>query len=252
MGHNGSEAAKEAAEIVLADDNFATIAEAVREGRRVYDNLKKAILFILPTNGAEACVLVGAILLGTTLPITAVQILWVNMVTAVTLSLALAFEPGEANIMRRAPRAAHEAILSPFLLWRTIFVSLLFTSAIFGVFTFAQTQGTPIEEARGIAVNTLVVLEIFYLFSVRYLKGPSITWRGLFGTPAVLIAVGVVTALQVLFTYAPFMHAVFGVAPLNLMQGLQIVALGVVVLLVLELEKWAYGMIVSAARPDHV
>lgn len=249
MGHNGSEAAKEAAEMVLADDNFATIAEAVREGRRVYDNLKKAILFILPTNGAEAFVLIGAILLGTTLPITAVQILWVNMVTAVTLALALAFEPGEANIMQRAPRAAHEAILSPFLLWRTIFVSLLFTGAIFGEFTFAQMQGAPIEEARAIAVNTLVVLEIFYLFSVRYLKGPSITWQGLLGTPAVVIAVCVVIALQLLFTYAPFMQSLFGVQPLSLMQGLQIVALGVAVLLVLELEKWACGVIVKVTRP---
>lgn len=246
MGHNGSEAAKEAAEMVLADDNFATIAEAVREGRRVYDNLKKAILFILPTNGAEAFVLIGAILLGTSLPITAVQILWINMVTAVTLALALAFEPGEAAIMRRAPRAAQEAILSPFLLWRTIFVSLLFTSAIFGAYSFARSDGVSVSEARAIAVNTLVTLEIFYLFSVRYLKGPSITLRGLFGTPAVWIAVGVVVLLQMLFTYVPFMNRLFGVAPLSLTQGLQIFALGVVVLLILELEKWTYGMIVSA------
>ncbi len=248
MGRTGSEAAKEAAEMVLADDNFATIADAVWEGRRVYDNLKKAILFILPTNGAEACVLIGAILLGSTLPITAVQILWVNMVTAVTLALALAFEPAEANIMERPPRPANEAILSPFLLWRTVFVSLLFTGAIFGEFIFARAQGAPIEQARAIAVNTLVVLEIFYLFSVRYLKGPSITWRGLLGTPAVLIAVGVVIALQVLFTYLPFMQLLFGVQPLDLLQGLQIIVIGVAVLLVLELEKWGYRAVMDAVQ----
>ncbi|TQV68110.1 cation-transporting P-type ATPase [Denitrobaculum tricleocarpae] len=248
MGLNGSEAAKEAAEMVLADDNFATIADAVSEGRRVYDNLKKAILFILPTNGAEACVLIGAILLGSTLPITAVQILWVNMVTAVTLALALAFEPAEANIMERPPRPAKEAILSPFLLWRTVFVSLLFTGAIFSEFIFAQSQGASVEQARGIAVNTLVVLEIFYLFSVRYLKGPSITWRGVIGTPAVLIAVGVVIALQVLFTYLPFMQLLFGVRSLDLLQGLQIIAIGVAVLLVLELEKWGYRAVMNAVQ----
>ncbi|WP_282605541.1 cation-transporting P-type ATPase [Pelagibius sp. Alg239-R121] len=241
MGQKGSEAAKEAAEMVLADDNFATIAEAVRAGRTVYDNLKKAILFILPTNGAEAFVLIVAILLGTTLPITAVQILWVNMVTAVTLALTLAFEPSEPNVMARPPRAADEPILSPFLVWRTGFVSTLFMGAIFGMFTLAQARGASIEEARSIAVNTLVVLEIFYLFSVRYLKGTSITWRGLFGTPAVLIAVAVVIGLQLLFTYAPFMQILFKVDALGVTEGLGIVAVGIVALLILELEKWVYG-----------
>ena len=250
MGQKGSEAAKEAAEMVLADDNFATIAEAVRAGRTVYDNLKKAILFILPTNGAEAFVLIVAILLGTTLPITALQILWINMVTAVTLALTLAFEPSEPDVMTRAPRVADEPILSPFLIWRTGFVSVLFMGAIFGKFALAQAQGASIEEARSIAVNTLVVLEIFYLFSVRYLKGTSITWHGLFGTPAVLIAVALVVGLQLLFTYAPFMQVLFKVHPLSVVQGLEIIAIGVVALLVLEFEKWAYARIVSA-QPSH-
>lgn len=243
MGRNGSEAAKEAAEMVLADDNFATIAEAVRAGRTVYDNLKKAILFILPTNGGEALVLIAAILLGSTLPITAVQILWVNMVTAVTLALALAFEPAEPDVMRRPPRAADEAILSRFLIWRVCFVSTLFLGALFGMFALAQAQGASIEEARTVVVNTLVVLEIFYLFSVRYLKASSITWRGMLGTPAVLIAVATVTALQIMFTYAPFMLALFDTHPLSATQGVQIVAVGIAVLLVLEFEKWVQSVI---------
>ncbi|MBT8080753.1 MAG: cation-transporting P-type ATPase [Gammaproteobacteria bacterium] len=237
MGCNGSEAAKEASEMVLADDNFATIAEAVRAGRTVYDNLKKAILFILPTNGGEALVLIAAILLGAELPITAVQILWVNMVTAVTLALALAFEPTEPDVMRRPPRAPGEPILSRFLIWRTIFVSTLFLGILFAKFQFALSQGASVEEARTIVVNTLVVLEIFYLFSVRYLKATSITWRGILGTPAVLAAVGSVTALQFLFTYAPFMAAFFDTRPLSMVQGAQIVAAGVAVLLILEIEK---------------
>ncbi|WP_299618603.1 cation-transporting P-type ATPase [Pelagibius sp.] len=241
MGRKGSEAAKEAAEMVLADDNFATIAQAVRAGRTVYDNLKKAILFILPTNGGEAFVLIAAILLGTTLPITAVQILWVNMVTAVTLALALAFEPAEPDIMRRPPRRPGEPILSGFLIWRVAFVSTLFLAVLFAMFALAQAQGADIAEARTVVVNTLVVLEIFYLFSVRYLKASSLSWRGLMGTPAVLIAVAAVTGLQILFTYLPFLAAVFDARPLSPVQGLQIVAAGILVLLVLEIEKWIRG-----------
>lgn len=252
MGLNGSEAAKEAAEMVLADDNFASIAEAVRAGRTVYDNLKKAILFILPTNGGEALVLIAAILFASTLPITALQILWVNMVTAVTLALALAFEPAEPDVMGRPPRAPGEAILSGFLIWRIVFVSTLFLAALFGMFALARSQGAGIEEARTIVVNTLVVLEIFYLFSVRYLKASSITWRGMLGTPAVLIAVAIVVALQIMFTYAPFMEAFFDTRPLSLSQGAQIVGVGVATLLVLEFEKWVQSVIArrrNANRP---
>jgi magnesium-transporting ATPase (P-type) len=206
MGSRGTEAAKEAAEMVLADDNFASIVDAVQEGRTVYDNLKKSILFILPTNGGEALTLVAAILLGSVLPITPVQILWVNMVTAITLSVALAFEPAEPDIMRRPPRRTEDPILSRFLMWRVAFVSLIFLAGIFGIFHWAQTVGSSVEAARTLAVNALVVLQIFYLFNVRYLGMPSLTWRGVVGTRAVLIAVGVVAALQLLFTYAPFMH----------------------------------------------
>ena len=248
MGRNGSEVSKEAAEIVLADDNFATIAEAVRAGRTVYENLKKAILFILPTNGGEALVLIAAILLGATLPITPVQILWVNMATAVTLALALAFEPAEPDIMRRPPRAAGEKILSGLLIWRVVFVSSLFLGALFGKFALAQAQGSSIEEARTIVVNTLVVLEIFYLFSVRYLKASSLTWRGMLGTPAVLIAVCGAALLQIMFTYTPFMRSLFDTRALSLVQGLQIIAVGIAVLLILEIEKWVQSMI---ARRRH-
>ena len=237
MGGKGTEAAKEASEIVLADDNFATIAAAVKAGRTVYDNLKKAIIFLLPVNGGESLSLVAAILLGLTLPITPVQILWVNMVSSVLLAMTLAFEPSEKGVMSRAPRPADEPILSSFVLWRVSFVSVLFMLGIFGKFTLAQWQGASVEEARTIAVNTLVVMEIFYLFSVRYLNEPSLTWHGLLGTRPVLIAITAVTSLQFLFTYAPFMEAFFGTRSLSLLQGLQIVAVGIAVLIILELEK---------------
>jgi len=206
MGRKGTEAAKEAAAMVLADDNFASIAAAVREGRTVYDNLKKAIVFLLPVNGGESLSVVAAILAGVTMPITPLQILWVNMVSSIGLALALAFEPTEPDIMKRPPRATGEPILSGFLVWRVALVSVLFLAGIFGMFEWALWRGRAIEEARTVAVNTLVILEIFYLFSVRYLRTPALTWRGVLGTRAVLLALASIIVLQLLFTYAPFMN----------------------------------------------
>ena len=237
MGRTGTEAAKEAAEIVLADDNFATITAAIQAGRTVYDNLQKAIVFLLPVNGGEALALIAALLLGLTLPITPVQILWVNMVSSVVLAMALAFEGPEPGIMRRPPRPASEAILSRFVMWRVAFVSILFCAGIFGMFNWAQRQGASIEEARTIAVNTLVVMEIFYLFSVRFLNTTSLSLEALLGTRPMLIAIAVVTTLQFLFTYAPFMEAFFDTRPLSLAQGLTVIAVGPALLVILEIEK---------------
>ncbi|MEQ9042188.1 MAG: HAD-IC family P-type ATPase, partial [Alphaproteobacteria bacterium] len=249
MGRTGTEAAKEAAEIVLADDNFATITAAVRAGRTVYDNLKKAIIFLLPVNGGEALALILALLLGVTLPITPVQILWVNMVSSVVLAMALAFEGAEPDIMRRPPRRTDEPILSRFVLWRVGFVSVLFCAGVFGTFTLAQRQGASLEEARTIAVNTLVVMEIFYLFSVRFLNTTSLSLRAVLGTRPVLIAIAVVTALQFGFTYLPFMEAFFGTRPLSFMQGLMVVAVGPMLLLILEIEKRTLSHAGTAAGP---
>ncbi len=237
MGGNGTEAAKEASEMVLADDNFASIAAAVKEGRTVYDNLKKAIVFLLPVNGGESFAIIAAILLGFTLPITPLQILWVNMVSSVGLALALAFEPAETDVMRRPPRPAGAPMLSGFLIWRIAFVSALFVIGIFGIFAWTRTHGATLEEARTYAVNTLVVMEVFYLFSVRYLRSQSLTVRGVKGTRAVLIAVGVVTVLQLIFTYAPFMEALFETRPVDFVHGVEIIAIGVALFFVLEIEK---------------
>ncbi|HBE92931.1 MAG TPA: carbonate dehydratase, partial [Gammaproteobacteria bacterium] len=187
MGHNGTEAAKEAAEMVLADDNFASIAHAVEEGRTVYDNLKKAILFILPTNGGEALIILAAILFGFhQLPLTPVQILWVNMVTAVTLALSLAFEPPESNVMRRPPRNAHEPMLTPHLIWRVAFVSVILMGGTFGLYLWEMERGVSIEHARTVAVNTLVMFEIFYLFNSRYITASIFNRAGLTGNRYVL------------------------------------------------------------------
>ena len=237
MGRKGTEAAKEAAEVVLADDNFASIIAAVREGRTVYDNIKKVIEWTLPTNGGESSAIIAAIAFGITLPVTPIQILWINMVTAVTLGLTLAFEPTELGAMRRPPRSPREPLLSRRLLWRIGFVSLLFVTGAFGVFFYAVESGLSVELARTMVVNTIVVMEIFYLFSVRYIHGPSITWQGIFGTPAVLTGVALVVAAQFAFTYLPFMQAVFDTAPIAPLNGLLIIGVGIALLFLVELEK---------------
>ena len=174
------------------------------------------------------------------MPITPLQVLWVNMVTAVTLSIALAFEPAEPGVMRRPPRPVAAPLLSRFLVWRISLVSLLFGAAVFAFFLWARARGAGLEEARTIAVNVLVVGEIFYLFSTRFLRGWSLTWRGVLGTPAVIICVGVVVVLQMLFTYAPPFQVLFESRPVSLPDGVAIVGSGVALLLIMEADKAAY------------
>jgi len=237
MGEKGTEVAKEAADMLLADDNFASIVAAVREGRIVYDNLVKVIAWTLPTSFGETLIIVAAILLGWTLPVTPVQILWINTVTVGALGLVLAFEPAEADVMRRAPRVAGEPLLSGFLIWRIVLVSILFAIIAFTIFGWVEQAGRSHEEARTIVVNTIVVMEVFYLFSVRYLRMTSLTLEGLFGTRAVLLGVGSIIVLQLAFTYTPVMRALFDTRPLTLMDGLLVVGAGVLLFIVLEIEK---------------
>jgi len=239
MGQNGTEAAKEAAEMVLADDNFASIAHAVEEGRTVYDNLKKAILFILPTNGGEALIILAAILFGFhQLPLTPVQILWVNMITAVTLALSLAFEPPEQNVMQRPPRDAHEPILTHYLIWRIAFVSVILMGGTFGLYLWEMEQGAGIEHARTVAVNTLVMFEIFYLFNSRYITASVLNREGLTGNRYVLIAIGLLIFFQLGFTYLAPMQSLFGTAAIDLNIWLRILFVSSSVLFLVELEKY--------------
>jgi len=235
MGIKGTEATKEAADIVLADDNFSTIERAVEEGRTIYDNLRKAILFILPTNGAEAFVILAAVVFGFVLPITPVQILWVNMVTAVTLALAL--EPAEPGVMKRPPRDPSASILGSNFLWRIAFVSLLVGGSTIGVFLFEKRIGMPVGLARTLAVNTLVFGQIFYLFNSRYLEESSISAGRLFANRAAWLTVGILLMLQLVFVYAPFMNTWFGSAPLPARHWLIPLSIGFFVFLAVEVEK---------------
>ena len=238
MGVNGTEVSKEAAEIVLADDNFASIAHAVEEGRTVYDNLKKSILFILPTNGGEALTIVAAIAMGRMLPITPVQILWVNMITAVTLALTLAFERAEGDVMHRHPRDPGAPLLSPLLLWRILFVSLVLMAGTFGLFVWYRIGGCCIEEARTVAVNVLVFFEIFYLFNTRRFYASAFRMETLTGNRYAVWAVVVLILFQLLFTYAPPMQLLFQTTPLSVMHWVHIVAVASSLFFMVELEKW--------------
>ena len=238
MGQNGTEVAKDAAEMVLADDRFSSIVDAVEEGRTVYDNIKKAILFILPTNGGEALIIIAAILMGNMLPITPVQILWVNMITAVTLALALAFEPAESNVMLRPPRNPKEPLLTPLFLWRIAFVSFILMIGTFGLFSWYQAQGSSIEYSRTVAVNTLVMFEIFYLFNSRYIHDSVLSKQGLLGNRYALFAIACLLLFQMAFTYLKPIQNLFGTTGLDLKTWLLITLISSSVLFLVEIEKY--------------
>jgi len=239
MGLKGTEAAKEAADMVIADDNFTTIALAVREGRAVYDNLKKFILFMLPTNGGEALVVIAAILFELTLPLTPAQVLWINMVTSSTLGLALAFEPAEGDLMARPPRPPGEAILSGFFVWRVVMVSVLMMVGALGLFLWELRLGTSIETARTMAVNAVVAAEMFYLINSRHILAPVVNREGLTGNRQALLAIAACIPLQLFFTHAPAMQAIFGSSALTPLEWAKALGAGLMVFLVAELEKLA-------------
>lgn len=238
MGRRGTDAAKEAADLVLTDDSFATIAHAVREGRTVYNNIKKSLLFILPTNGGQSGVILLAVLTGMALPITAGQILWVNMVTAVTLALALAFEPAEARVMFHPPRPPAEPLLTRAMLWRIGYVSLLLAGTVFFVFEWELARGSSLNAARTAAVNTLVMGQIAYLFNSRHFTA-NLNWRStLFGNPLAVWASLLLVILQLLFTYSSFMQKIFHTAPLSASTWGVILSLAVALFWLVAAEKW--------------
>lgn len=237
MGLKGSEAAKEAAEVVLADDNFASIAAAVEQGRTVYANIKKVVSWTLPTNAGEALTIIVALLAGLPYPITPVQILWVNMITAVTLGMALAFEPTDAATMKKPPRPRGQALIQPALVWQIMLVGTLFFLAVFGIYQYAIKAGHDVEYARTLAMNMLVGLEIFYLFFVRTMNLRSISLAGVKGTKVVWSAVGVVVVAQLAISYIPVLQTVFGTHSPTLIDNLVIVLTGFALLIVLEIEK---------------
>jgi magnesium-transporting ATPase (P-type) len=237
MGIKGTEVTKEAAEMVLADDNFASITAAVREGRTVYNNIEKAILFMLPTNVAQALVIIVAIFVGFTAPITAPQILWINMVTSVALGLVISFEPHELDVMRRPPRAVDRPILDAFGVWRIAFVGLALLALTLWAFFWMKSNGASDELARAGAVNALVIGQVFYLLNSRYKLDSSLSIKAHFGNQYLAIGIGAVAVFQLLFTYTPPFQTLFETEGIPLGVWPWLFLAGLVFFFVVEAEK---------------
>ncbi|HLG49425.1 MAG TPA: HAD-IC family P-type ATPase [Reyranella sp.] len=237
MGIKGTEVTKEAAEMILADDNFASITAAVKEGRTVYNNIEKAILFMLPTNVAQALVIAVAIFAGFTLPITAPQVLWVNMVTSVALGLVISFEPHEADVMNRPPRAVDRPILTGFGIWRIAFVGLALLAVTLAAFFWMRQQGASDALARTAAVNMITIGQVFYLLNSRYLLDSSLSVAAHRGNKYLLLGIGAVVVLQAIFTYAPPLQATFGTEAIPLRVWPWLLAGGLAFFFVVEAEK---------------
>ena len=237
MGIKGTEVTKEAAGMILTDDNFASISAAVKEGRTVYNNIEKAIRFMLPTNVAQALVIMVAIFFGFTMPITAPQVLWVNMVTSVALGLVISFEPHELDVMNRPPRAVDRPILTGFGIWRVVFVGLALLAVTLWAFFWMKSQGASDQIARTVAVNMITIGQVFYLLNSRYLLDNSVSFTAHLGNKYLPLGIGAVVVLQLLFTYAPPLQRLFDNEAIPLWVWPWLIVAGLVFFLVVEAEK---------------
>jgi cation-transporting P-type ATPase F len=237
MALGGTEVAREAADMVLTDDNFASIEAAVEEGRGVFDNLQKFIVWTLPTNGGEGLVILIAVLMGIPLPILPVQILWINMMTAICLGVTLSFEPKERGIMDRPPNKAGSPILDSFLIQRILLVSVLLCAGAFAIFEWLLAQGSTVAEARTGAVAMIVFGELFFLFNCRSLRRSFLS-TGMFSNPYLWLGSSLMVVLQIAFTHMPLMNRLFGSQPLDGSAWLLVLAFSLLVSFVIGIEKF--------------
>ncbi|WP_058554902.1 cation-transporting P-type ATPase [Thiohalocapsa sp. ML1] len=254
MGRAGTEVAKEASDMVLTDDNFASIEAAVEEGRGVFDNLTKFITWILPTNAGQGLVILVAVLFAQPLPVLPVQALWINMTTAVLLGLTLAFEPREPGIMDRPPRPPGSPILDAVLLQRILLVGLMLLAGAFGLFEWALHHDASVEQARTVAVNVFAVGQAFYLLNCRSLRW-SMFRIGVLSNPWIWAGIAAMAAVQLAFTYVPVMNQLFHTEPISAAYWLAILGVGLVIYTVMGLEKLvrprgARGPTSPAAEPS--
>ena len=237
MGITGTDVSKEAADMILTDDNFVSIEAAVEEGRGIFDNLTKFIAWTLPTNLGSGLVLLAAIVTGAVLPILPIQLLWINMVAASILGMTLALEPKEPDLMLRKPRDPNAPLLSGMVIWRIVLVSLFILAGAFGLFNRVLDGGASLAEARTVAVNVVIIVELFYLFNARSLTR-SPFHLGFFSNPWAVTGGVAMILIQLLFTYAPFMNNLFQSAPINLELWLSILAVSIAAYIIVEFEKW--------------
>jgi Ca2+-transporting ATPase len=237
MGITGTDVAKEASDVILTDDNFASIKAAVEEGRRILDTLIKFITWTLPTSFGEGLVILTSIFLGLLMPILPVQILWINMATVLALGTMLIFEPKESDVMKRPPRQPNSPILTRDLVIQIIIVSTCILVSAYGLFEWALKDGASLEEARTIAVNTIVMIEIFYLFNCRSLT-KSVLRMEFFSNKLIFLGVGAMILLQIVFTYIPVMNEIFQSKPIELDSWLKIIGVSLVTFLIIEIKKF--------------
>jgi calcium-translocating P-type ATPase len=238
MGQKGTDVAREAADIVLTDDRFATISKAIREGRRVYDNVKKTLLFLLATNVDEAALIMLAIIFGVALPVTPTQILWINLVTSVSLSFALVFERAEKSVMHRGPNPKSLSLITPRMISRILLVALLSVVAAFVVFQEQLAVGVSVQEAQTAAVTMLVVVEMAILINHRRFTDSALGREGIAGNRVALVVIGLLVVLQSAFVYLPALNLVFDSRPLPVDTWLIIIAVTLAVFFIIEGEKW--------------
>lgn len=235
MGIKGTDVAKDSADMVLANDDFSTIKTAIEQGRRLYDNIRKTILYLLPTSFAEGLIVVFSILLQQTMPMTAIQLLWINMVSALTLQLAFIFEPAEPGIMKRPPRKTTEKLMNRHDVFQMIYVSVIIAAGALVVFeVFDNSVGFSV--ASTMAVNTIIFGKIFYLFNIR--TEASVLSKSFWTNPMAFGAIGLMVVLQIVFTYVPFMNNIFSTGPLSLFDWVVVIVIGLLVLIVAELDKY--------------
>jgi len=237
MGITGTEVAKEAAAMVLTDDNFASIEAAVEEGRNVFENLTKIITWALPSNLGQGLVILAASLVGATLPMLPLQVLWINMTTGGVLGLFLALEPKERDLMRHPPRSPAAPLLSAPLLWRVVLVGVLILVAAFGLFEWELARGASVDAARTVAVNTVAVIQAFYLVNCRSLRH-SVMSVGLFRNGWLWAGVVGALLLQAALTHVPALNQVFRTAPIGVDEWLRILGAGLAGFVLVEIQKW--------------
>lgn len=235
MGIKGTDVAKDSADMVLANDDFSTIKVAIAQGRRLYDNIRKTILYLLPTSFAEGLIVVFSILLQQPMPLTATQLLWINMVSALTLQLAFIFEPMEPGLMSQPPRKTSAKLMSRYDVFQMVYVSVIIAAVALGIFEYLD-EITGFAVASTTAVNVIIFGKIFYLFNIRT-AAPALS-ASFWTNPMAFVAIGAMIILQLLFTYVPFMQGVFTTAGLSWTDWLVVLATGFIVLLVTELDKY--------------
>jgi magnesium-transporting ATPase (P-type) len=238
MGIMGTEVAKEASDMVLADDNFSSIVSAIEEGRDVYSKIQKILLWTLPTNGGQGLSIVLAVLLGLTLPLVPLQILWLNTVTAIGLGVPITMEPKERGILNRPPRSPREPILIPLIRRRVVFVSLLIVAGAYLTFFMKLDNGGTLPAARTVALNTIVFFQIFYLFNSKSMH--EYVFRDLLSNKVMLLGIAVVIFLQMMITYEPAINSIFSTAPILPADWLMIVLVSSTVFFAIEFEKYLY------------